>query len=131
MIYVSCSNPVGAGSTSVPPPYEPPLPYSLSLTQQSSLKICVRGFGGGSPERQIELRSQNESLELCCSSSADCKHTPKPQCVPSYRNLHVFLAHTCTFLHHTAVLGKRSLDLKHECDWKKDCESVEQYNTIQ
>lgn len=105
------------------PPINSPLPYSLSLTQQSFLKMCVRGFGGGSPERQIELRSQSESLELCCSSSADRKHTPEPQRVPSYRNLHVFLAHTCTFLHRTAVLGV--LDLKHESNWKRDCESGE------
>ena len=50
-------------------PHPPP-----SRSTKRSKNVCER-FGGGSPERQIELRSQLESLKLCYSSSADSRST--------------------------------------------------------
>lgn len=53
----------------VPTPHPPP-----TSSTKLSKNVCER-FRGGSPERQIELRSQLESLKLCYSSSADSRST--------------------------------------------------------
>jgi len=79
VIYVSCPDSVGAGSTN---------PQFL-LTKLSK-NVCER-FGGGTSERQIELGSQLESLKLCYSSSADSR-SPHPR-LPSHQNLHVVPYH--------------------------------------
>lgn len=98
-------------------PRAPHSPFLLRLLlllsplarQQSSVKnVCERLWGEVPPERQTELRSQSESLKLCCSSSADCEHTPRRPgrrvipTPPLYRTRHVFLTNTCTFPHHQA-----------------------------
>lgn len=73
MIYVSCSDSVGAGSTDS-------LSSPTRLTKLSK-NVCER-FGGGSPERQIELRSQLESLKLYYSCLADSRRMLESQRVP-------------------------------------------------